>query len=224
MLIRTIKWVFALTGLLVLATSANGKLLLLGTLNHPQIDKFENIVNFSYQALGIDVEFISVSVERRLVSANDGLLDGIVAGTEGISEKYPNLIQIQPSLSTATIYLICLKEVECNDSVLFSENKSIITYFRSVGLLENEYQQKITANIIEIDRVGVTFDLLKHKRASYAVYTLDDNQEFPTQLKLIANSTPLLQQGVYHYIHKNYQHLSNDISNQLSKHLKVIEK
>ena len=52
------------------------------------------IIEQAYQRLGIDLVITYLPAERALIEANEGIADGELQRIAGLSQKYPNLIQV----------------------------------------------------------------------------------------------------------------------------------
>ncbi len=66
----------------------------------------EVIVREAYRRLGIDVVIRKYPAERAVRLANSGELDGAVQRIDGLSDRYPNLIQVRPAINfiEATVF------------------------------------------------------------------------------------------------------------------------
>ncbi|NVK24770.1 MAG: hypothetical protein HWE10_07565 [Gammaproteobacteria bacterium] len=216
-------FVLAIFVTILTASRVAAETLLLGTLNHPQIAKYESIVQHAYADIGVNVEYISTAVERRLISSNDGLLDGLVVAATDVNKQYKKLIIVEPPLSNVTIFLLCLKQEPCDKSLLFSSEISIITEPRALTMLERSFQKEILAKVIEVQRLGVVIELLKHKRAKYATFTLDDTQSIPAEVLLNTNRVPLHTIELHHFLHQKHSHLIPKLAASIERQLELTQ-
>ncbi len=168
------------------------------------------ILKLAYARLGIKIHSLNnVPLERSLVFANDGTIDGEVQRIDGISEQYPKLIKVTESFHSMQASIFTKKHhFEVNGW------ESIKGY--SVGIIRGmKYAEQNTLGFKRIlaNQTEQLFDLLVYDRVDICIANRSTAQLFLSRMAKRGNKkyqgiielSPQVQFiPLYHYLHKRH--------------------
>lgn len=192
--------------------------LLLGALKHPQVDKYKQILIKAYADIGVELKFVTLTNERQLIAANQGVIDGIAIGISNAADHYQNLIKVHPKLASGSTYLLCNPDVPCDKEIFKKEGTVILGNNQNYQFLQSFFGDELKAEMLEMERVGAIYDLLVSKRSSYALYQLDQF-ELPADIKLNLNYIKLVDVDAFHFLNKKFEHLVPKLTPSYEKQL-----
>lgn len=172
------------------------------------------ILQHAYTQLGIDVEWVKVSIKRGIEGVDSGTFDGDVARLEHVNQYFSNVILVPPAFEVLTIKLFCRRNYPCDKS-LFSNAQLV------VGLPSNspvimpllpkyDFKPQNVNGLTQIEKM-FTF-----KRFDYFIWVESsiERQNFLTQFE--SNSISLEEIKVFHVLNKSQSHLLPALSKQLA--------
>jgi len=176
----------------------------------------EQVLAEAYQHLDIKIEFVSFPAKRGLMISNEGSVDGEVHRIKKVDYKYPNLIRVPTAINLAEV-------------VVFSHNRKIkvegwnslkpykIGILRGIVVSEEGTKDMDTEAFNSYDQVLM---MLNFKRIDVGVLTRIGGLyhlrglEFK-DIKML--EPPILQHGLYHYLHVKHEALVPRINGVLKK-------
>lgn len=183
---------------------------------HEHTDRYKEIIEKSYADIGIDVVFIEVPVaERAFFELNSGRYDAEVFRARVSSERYDNIILIEPALFSATVYLVCQTYSTCDSSVLSDPDQYIVAAEPIAKLLGSLLENPIRAQVSGINNVNSVYEMFSRGRFQYALLAVDDAQPYPDSLP--TRRVPLTTVETFHIIHNSHA----DIADELSEAIRV---
>lgn len=193
---------------------------LLNHVSHPATDLFKPIITKSYQDIGINVEYVSMTSERGIISVNSGLIDGDVIRVEKAVEEFPAIITVKPRLTRVNFYLICAQNRPCDNTVLAS-NVAIFASKRSITLLSDYLPASFSGELVEIDRIAMIPELIKKKRGDYGIYGSTVGR-ISTDISLNFQSYLIDSFDSYHIIHEKHAPLIPELERAIQKNLNAV--
>ncbi|MFT2092251.1 hypothetical protein [Paraglaciecola sp. 2405UD69-4] len=163
---------------------------------------YAELIESTYKELGYDTIIVDIPAKRGLLQLNKGAIDADVVRLKKNAELYPNIIVIEPAITSGVIALVCAQGVKCDPSLLKNEDVEIYSHEGIVTQLGNA---EVTAKIISHERMFSIIDMLVAQRGNYALYACD----FNTLNNLPSNLTAVTIKTVYgyHVISKKIAHL-----------------
>lgn len=165
--------------------------------------------------MGVVLEIFPMPSKRSLINADNGTEDGNFVRTDGITQKYPNLIKVPEKISE-------------NRIVAFSKNpgmkingwKSLLTYHVAYvnGWRNCERELKNARAITVVKNEALLFTLLEKDRAQVGVFGQSTGTSV---LKILGYSRitplvpPIVISDLFLYLHKKHQPLISDIVSTL---------
>ena len=164
-----------------------------------------------FNRMGLRLEIIHMPSKRSLINANIGIEDGNFVRTEGISEKYPNLIKVPEKISE-------------NRIVAFSKNSRIkvnnwqsllkyqVAYINGWRNCERELQQSKTK--ISVKNETLLFTLIEKNRVDVGIFGQSTGVEVLRQLgysEIKALEPPVAVSSLFLYIHKKHEKMIPEI-------------
>lgn len=165
------------------------------------------VIKEAFRRLEIELTIVRLPSERALINANDGVDDGNFARVGGLSETYPNLIQVpEPITRFEFVVITAGKHFSiANWSSLAPYNVAIVTGWK---ILEQNITD--TKSLTRVDNRHILLNLLKAGRVDCIVY---DRQQALAAAKeesfsdLTILQPPLTVKDMYPYLHKKHQEL-----------------
>jgi polar amino acid transport system substrate-binding protein len=169
-----------------------------------------SLLSATYKKLGVQVEFINYPGNRALKESNEGRADGELLRKAGLSEEYPNLIQVMVPLATShTMAFASDPALELAQGWESLRNYSF-AYQRGAKLIE--------ANTIGFPRalpqtdIKVAFRQLQNKRIDLVLMDeaagLQLIQDLGLQQSVTMLTPPLAHTPLFHYLHKKHAGLA----------------
>ncbi|MDM8567641.1 transporter substrate-binding domain-containing protein [Candidatus Halobeggiatoa sp. HSG11] len=174
------------------------------------------VLKEGYRRIGVTLKFEYLPAERAIKDANQGITDGVLSRIPTLSEKYTNLIRVEPPINEVEGVAITK-----NLNFLVKGWESLAPYriitqrglkFAEIGLQGMKYS--------EVNTQKQLFDMLNHGRADFlilakidALVTMKQN-EFQG-FKIL--EPPLVKIQMHHYLHKKNKKLVPHISSSLAE-------
>lgn len=194
--------------------SAQERLLLSYTDDSIVISKYIPILQHAYTQLGIDVEWVKVSIKRGIEGVDKGTFDGDVARFERVNQYFSNVILVPPAYEVLTIKLFCRLNYPCDKS-LFSNAQLLVGLPLNSSVvvpLLPQYDFK-TQNVNGLTQIEKMFTF---GRFDYFIWVESsiETQTFLTQFE--RSSISLGEIKVFHVLNKSQSHLLPALSKQLA--------
>ena len=173
------------------------------------------VLEEAYARIGMSPDITILPALRGLKDVNAGIYDGDIARMNGLTEDYPNLIQIPVPLSTIDgIAYTCREDIRIkNASDLKKYRVGIRRGIRFAELLVQDMPH------IKMDSWNHLFDMLFRGRLDVVIAAreaLNRQRQRPDSQCLIVNEPPLARLEIFHYLHKR----NKDIVPRLTKILR----
>lgn len=175
------------------------------------------LVKEAFSGINIEVYLQHLPAERALMNANLGIEDGDAARIGGLTEEYPNLIQVPARIFHT-------------DFVAFTRDQQIIvTNWRDlepyhvgiiVGHKISEANVKNTRSLTIADDTRILFTLLKNERVDIVVCEYFFGMDMVKQLGLTdvrTLSPPLATLDFYIYLHKKHALLVDGLVDSINQ-------
>lgn len=173
----------------------------------------------TYKKLGINIEFVNLPGNRALQESNSGRLDGELMRKAGLSNEYPNLMQIPVPLATT-------------NTVAFALDKNIILDKGWASLREHSFSYESGTKIIEQNTQGfatgyaelnikAAFRQMLNRHVELIV--IDENTGLQLAREMGLENTvhmltpPISTIPLYHYLHKKHADLANRVEIMMRK-------
>jgi len=185
---------------------------------HPAVRNiYLPIVEAMYKEAKLPIRLFKVSNSPRSVEAlNDGLFDADTGKILSSIKHHENIVYVPTPISTVGLYLICLKSVMCDETVLNNESNMIISRF-SKKMLTNILPIKAgMAQILSQKKIN---KMLNIRRVNYSLIADDISsgaRHFQDKYSVVLVS----KESYFHILHKKNQ----GIIPQLDLALKVVLK
>lgn len=195
---------------------------IIGYINHPRVNAFyKPLIQRAYEDIGITPVFEEVGGERGLRLLNEGMTDADVIRYEVVSQQDNNILIVQPALSQGVSYLLCMRKVRCDRSVIDNPDSAIAATTRFFDNMKAT-QKELTANIFEFDDFQHVISLLLNGRFNYAILPSDNSENEAFQRAGI-EYIPLVEHPLVHVVHKKHAHLLDELSVAITKQLNEAE-
>jgi polar amino acid transport system substrate-binding protein len=192
--------------MLVGAAHTQAAALIISTNNTP-LDRqaLQKLSEEAFSRIGLPVQLVSLPSERSLHAANAGDVDGEGLRVAGLSEQYPNLIQVPEryiSISFVAFARDASIRLDQSWASLAAYRVSFITGWK---LFEAQASQART--ITKVDTPEQMFRMLDSGRVDLALYTLADGQALVRReaMMSVAALSPSLK-DVDMYLYLNQRH------------------
>jgi len=168
-----------------------------------------------YRRLGYDVKFHILPAERGLVNVNDGIDDGILSRVGGMSDRYPNLVQIDENVSS-TDYVAFSRLAD----VRLTSWQSLTPYTVAIVNGWKIFERNVTntRSLTKVRNVEQLFTLLDIGRVDIVLFSRLSGLQQITNLKLKGVhvlETPLAIRKKYFYLNRKHRALAARASDVL---------
>lgn len=183
---------------------------------HPQIEKYVQLIRKSYSDIGIQVKFVNIEGERAPKSLHSGLVDADVINDEFVAQHFPHMLRVGPILTEAGVFLICQQSIRCDPQLLGEPSKEIMiekTLSRSVP---EKTPVPIRAKLNVFTNPSGMMEFMHLGRAEYAIYAVESDH-IPAEIALSLKWVKLYPLNTYHYINEKHK----DIAPALAKAIEV---
>ena len=167
--------------------------------------------------IGITPIFEEVGGERGLRLLNQGMTDADVIRYDVASQQDNNILIVEPALSHGASYLLCMRKVKCDKSIIDDPNSAIAATTRFFDNMKAK-PSELAANIFEFDDFHHVISLLLNGRFNYAILP-SDNSEHEEFKRAGIEYVPLVEHALVHVIHKKHEHLLDKLSQAIAKQL-----
>ena len=215
------------------ATQANDKALvnvvsppekvLLSYFEHPQIEKYKQLIEKSYSELGIVVEFTRIEGERAYTVLDEGLVDGDVVAEIAVAERYTNIIIVQPALLTASVFLLCQPDIRCARDVLAEDGLSIFIDNVILNNMPKLLRDEVKAKFHVRSTTSQLLNMLRLGRVNYIIMGAEQEGLPDEQLSDLQN-VKLFDIPAYHVVNAKHAALVPDLEQAISRQLAVLPK
>lgn len=168
-----------------------------------------------FNRMGIVLEILPMPSKRSLINADNGTEDGNFVRTDGITQKYSNLIKVPEKISE-------------NRIVAFSKDtgmkingwKSLLTYHVAYvnGWRNCERELKNARAITVVKNEALLFTFLEKDRAQVGIFGQRTGMAVLEQLgysRITPLAPPIVISDLFLYLHKKHQNLIPDIVSTL---------
>ena len=191
---------------------------IIGYINHPRVNAFyKPLIQRAYEDIGITPIFEEVGGERGLRLLNQGMTDADVIRYDVASQQDNNILIVEPALSHGASYLLCMRKVKCDKSIIDDPNSAIAATTRFFDNMKAK-PSELAANIFEFDDFHHVISLLLNGRFNYAILP-SDNSEHEEFKRAGIEYVPLVEHALVHVIHKKHEHLLDKLSQAIAKQL-----
>jgi len=164
----------------------------------------EEISKEAFQRIGVKFNLVSLPSERSLQSANAGDVDGEGLRVAGLSERYPDLIQVPERFIRISFVAFGKDKSVRLDKGWDSLNGKSVVFINGWKLFEANTG---AARVTKVDKPDQLFKMVGSARADLALYTLADGVALLREMGIndIAPLSPSLQESdMYLYLHKKH--------------------
>jgi polar amino acid transport system substrate-binding protein len=201
--------VFLLLTWLLASVQASDQVVTISTNNTPLDRKVLQAVSAeAFKRLNRQFRIISLPSERSLVSANAGEIDGEGLRIAGLSDKYPNLVQVdEPFVGISFVAFSSDATIKIDGWDSLAPYR--VAFINGWKLFEAHSGSARVVN--KVDTPQQMFDMLQRDRVDLVLYTLADGLEYTRSngLARIAPLKPSLKDvDLYLYLHKKHADLA----------------
>ncbi|ALU42813.1 substrate-binding periplasmic protein [Pseudoalteromonas rubra] len=169
----------------------------------PQARYVIELLQTAYQQLGYKLEVVDFNRQSALIAANNGALDGQLGRIHGVTQAYPNLLQVRFPLYTFNLQLLsrCL-------SCSFEQLDSLV--IQSGYLVSNQYLDSAPFNgqLIEVKNNITQLNLVIQGKVQAALVVDFHLREHLAEMDLETfKIDTLLTIETYHYLHIKHKAL-----------------
>ncbi|WP_187292330.1 substrate-binding periplasmic protein [Candidatus Symbiobacter mobilis] len=158
--------------------------------------------------MGRELEIVRLPSERSLVSANLGEVDGEGLRIAGLSQKYPNLVQIPEKYIAIQFVAFARDKTIVLDKGWDSLRPYRVAFIHGWKMFEANAMGARIVN--KVDEPEQMLRMLENGRIDLALYTLADGQALVRKMGLtgiVPLSPPLRDVDMYLYLHKKHEPL-----------------
>lgn len=211
-IIQVILWIFVAIN----SVHAQETLRFSTIAQNQSVELAKRVIREAYRSIGIDVEIQEFPMERALLKANEGSVDGELARVAGLDKTYPNLIMVPAPLATVTGSAFAKKSTFTLTgwNSLAPYNIGIVIGEKFVELGTQGMKRTAVANKEQL------FYMLDAGRVDFVVTETTDGLAVvrKTGIKGIhVLDPPLMTTPVFHYLHKKHQALVPKITVSLEQ-------
>lgn len=168
-----------------------------------------------FNRMGVGVEIFPMPSKRSLINANNGTEDGNFVRTEGITQRYPNLIKVPEKISENRIIAFSK-----NTGIKINGWKSLLPYHVTYvnGWRNCERELKNARAITVVKNEVLLFTLLEKDRAQIGIFGQSTGKAALEKLgysRITPLVPPIVISDLFLYLHKKHQNLIPDIVNTL---------
>jgi len=185
---------------------------------HPAVRKiYLPIVEAMYKEAKLPIRLFKVSNSPRSVEAlNDGLFDADTGKILSSIKHHENIVYVPTPISTVGLYLICLKSIVCDETVLNDESHMIISRF-SKKMLTNILPIKAgMAQILSQQKIN---KMLNIGRVNYSLIA-DDISSAARHFQHKYSVVLVSKESYFHILHKKNQGIIPQLDFALKEVLK----
>jgi hypothetical protein len=191
--------------------------------DHPVIvNDIIPVVQRAYSELGIKIKLEMHPSSRNIKAVESGIVDGDIAFSDLILKGHETLIKIEPSLVTSVVVLLCIRDVQCNQDVLFDNNVIVSTDTIYEALL-SFYPQSLSNAFYSINNLSIIPELLVKERFKYGIYVSSESQVISPEIQHLT-VLELFKSQTYHTIHQKYEFMKDDVSAALKRSMDKVNK
>jgi len=176
----------------------------------------EQVLVEAYHKLDIKIEFVSFPAKRGLMISNEGSVDGEVHRIKKVDYKYPNLIRVPTAINLAEVVVFTVdKPFKIEGWHSLKPYK--IGIMRGIVVAEQGTKEMDVEAFNSYDQVLM---MLNFKRIDVGVLTRVGGLYYLRSLKfkdIKMLEPPILQHGLYHYLHVKHEALVPKINGVLTK-------
>ncbi len=189
---------------------------------HYQIDKFKQLIEKSYQDIGINVTFIEIPVaERSSTELAAGRIDAEVLRTKITAQKLEKMLIIEPPIMVATMYLVCRTGLSCLLEVLQSEEITVMGTAAVFKLLPAEILSAMRAKRFVNHDIESLYKMIDARRFDYAIVSTIKGTK--PQFNIPYTITEISKYPMHHIVHEKHAHLTHALSKAIQVNIKQIQ-
>ncbi len=176
----------------------------------------EQVLVEAYQKLDMKIEFVSFPAKRGLMISNEGAVDGEVHRIKKVDYKYPNLIRVPTAINLAEVVVFTIENPFKVDGWQ-SLKPYKIGILRGIVVVEQGTREMDVEAFNSYDQVLM---MLNFKRIDVGVLTRIGGLYYLSSLEfkdIEMLEPPILQHGLYHYLHVKHEALVPRINGVLKK-------
>mgnify|MGYP002525621545 CR=1 FL=1 len=167
----------------------------------------DRLIKEIFRRIGYAVAIQNLPSERVLINANDGLLDGTQSRIGGMSEKYPNLVQLEErSREIELVAFTRMSNLEIVDwTSLAPYHVGIVTGWKIL-----EWNIKQSKSLIKVGSAEQLFKMLDARRIDVAVYARWPGLQLIGDLgfkNIRVVDPPFATRDLFAYLHKRHARL-----------------
>jgi len=183
----------------------------------PRLAVSQNIMSQIYQRLGHSITLVNFPPKRSLIEANNGAVNGELARSSLVAERYPNLIHIPYAIGT--IKLVTLQTKNNPPIQQLADLKEYrIGVLRGYALAE-KMSKHLTREIYN-DLEGL-FKALIHGRVDVVLFSKLGAEHFIRKFKLedklVISEKSFMEIPLYHYLHNNSANIAQALAAEMQK-------
>ncbi|MCH8623073.1 hypothetical protein [Undibacterium sp. TS12] len=173
----------------------------------------------AYKKLGVKIEFVNLPGNRALQESNSGRLDGELMRKAGLSNEYPNLMQIPVALATTNTVAFALDKNIALDKGWASLREHSFSYETGTKIIEQN-TQGFTTGFAELN-IKAAFKQMLNRHVELIV--IDENtglqlvKEMGLENTVYMLTPPVSTIPLYHYLHKKHAVLASKLEALLRK-------
>ena len=211
--------------LLLFATSCvanTSEEFLISYFEHPQIEKYKDVVKKSYEDIGISIKFINIEGERAYRTLDQGVTDAEMLIEKSVADKYPNILMVKPLLVEASFYLLCEKSLPCNRRVLHQSDNQVFVEQITDNHFPEIIRSEIKAELIPFTSLEALLELIARGRTQYAIYAFEKDT-LTSRIKLNANTVKIYDAPAFHGVHTKHKAIIPALEKALLLNLSLVQ-
>jgi hypothetical protein len=183
---------------------------------NPSLHNYYEIIHEAYTELGYLVMFDFVPVEIGMQGANSGKYDGDAVRIEEAEKVYTNLIQIDVVITQVFVNVYKLSE----NPIKLQNEGVVIAFVRGEKLTEN-IARDLSIPGYNVGSIEQAMQMLLEGRIDFVIETPSVMDVVIKEQELegivIPEEVELVSHRVYHYLHRNNEHLIPMITAKLQE-------
>jgi len=181
--------------------------------DHPAVATiYLSIIKAMYKEADISIELFQVNNSPRSIKAlNDGFFDADIGKILSSIKHRKNIIHVPTPIGAVGLYLVCRKNITCNESILDDGENLIVSRFNRTMLTNILPIKAEISQIISQDRINKMLNL---NRVDYSLIANDTRlggKNFQDEFQVIEVS----RENYYHILHIKNQHLISKLNTAL---------
>lgn len=189
--------------------------------DNPQMPVLIDILQKSYESIGINPIFKSFPITRGLRMLEQGQVDADVVRNIDVLSNFDNVIPIETVLVSVDLLLLCKKEMSvCSDEAFENDQETMGVYIYNLDSVKKKYGERLKIKTLKNPDATDAIYLMQKGRINYALHPVIKGN-VPKQISDSFNYVKVLDITGVHVVNKRHAHLVDQLNSAIAKHLSV---